>query len=247
LAADFVSRNVYVIATFGGDSAALAAKRATATIPIVFISGDDPVATGLVASLARPDGNLTGVSVLSVELHPKRLELLCEVVPQARVIALLVNPRSPWTERIMEDVQAAARLKGVQPAIVHAGTESELDGAFASLVQLHADALLVGADPFFTSLREQLVALAARHAVPAIYSWRDFAVAGGLIGYGTSLAAVYRQAGIYVGKILKGAKPADLPVEQPTRFELVINLKTAQALGLTVPPSILARVDEVIE
>ena len=247
LAADLVGRKVDVIVTSGGDPAALAAKNATSTIPIVFTVGGDPVAAGLVASLARPGGNLTGVSILAVELMPKRLELLSELVPQARVIALLVNPNNPNAERIMRDVQEAARAKGVQLHILKAGTESEIDAAFASLVQLQAGALVVGADPFFNSRREQLVALAARHAVPAIYEWREFAAAGGLISYGASLTAAYRQVGIYAGKILKGAKPADLPVQQPTTFELVVNLKTAKALGLTVPPSILARADEVIE
>jgi putative tryptophan/tyrosine transport system substrate-binding protein len=246
LAADLVGRNVDVIAV-GAISSALAAKSATSTIPIVFLSSGDPVELGLVASLARPGGNLTGVGFMSTELMPKRFELLSELVPQARLIALLVNPSNANAERIMRDVQEAARTKGVQLRILSANTESEIDAAFASLVQLHAGALLVGADPFFTGRRDQLVALASRHAVPAIYEWREFAAAGGLISYGPSLTAAFRQVGIYTGRILKGGGPADLPVQQPTTFELVINLKTAQALGLTVPPSILARADEAIE
>ncbi len=246
LAADLVGHKVDVITAFGGIPAALAAKSATSTIPIVFSVGD-PVEIGLVASLARPGGNLTGVSTLAPELSPKRLELLSELVPQAGVIALLVNPNNSNTERIIKDMQEAARVKGVELPILKAGTECEIAAAFATLAQLHAGALVVGGDPFFGSLREQLVALASRHAIPAIYQWRDFAEAGGLISYGSSLAGSFRQVGIYVGKILKGAKPADLPVEQPTTFELVVNLKTAQALGLTIPPSILARADEVIE
>jgi putative ABC transport system substrate-binding protein len=247
LAADLVGRNVNVIVAAGGPPAAHAAKEATSTIPIVFVSGDDPVGEGLVASLARPGGNLTGVSFLTVELSPKRFELISELVPQAKVIALLVNPNIPTTVRMMPAVQEAARAKGVQLHILKASTESEIDAAFASVVQRQAGALVVSADPFFASRREQIVALAARHAVPAIYEYRQFATAGGLISYGASILAVHRQLGIYAGKILKGAKPADLPVVQPTTFELVINLKTAKALGLTIPPSILSRADEVIE
>jgi putative ABC transport system substrate-binding protein len=244
LAADLVGRKVDVIATTG--NGAPAAKNATSTIPIVSLVGD-PVATGLYASLARPGGNLTGVSPLTAELMPKRLELLSELVPQAGVIALLVNPNNAGAERIISDVQEAARAKRVQLQILKAGTESEINAAFGSLVQLRAGALVVATDPFLNSRREQLVALASRHAVPAIYALREYAAAGGLISYGTSFTAAYRQLGTYAGKILKGAKPADLPVQQPTTFELVINLKTAEALGLTVPPSILARTDEVIE
>jgi putative ABC transport system substrate-binding protein len=247
LAAELLGRKLDLIVTTGGTVSARAAKNATLTIPIVSVFGGDPVADGLVASLARPGGNLTGLSILVRELMPKRLELLSELVPQAGVIALLVNPSNSNAERIVREVQEAARTMGRELIIVKAGTESEIDTSFATLVQPHAGALVVAADPFFNSRREQLVALASRHAVPAIYEWREFAAAGGLISYGTSLTAVYRQVGIYAGKILNGAKPADLPVQQPTTFELVINLNTAKALGLTVPPSILARADEVIE
>jgi ABC-type uncharacterized transport system substrate-binding protein len=246
LAADLVGRKVDVIVATGGAPSSLAAKSATSTIPIVFV-GSDPVKYGLVASLSRPSGNVTGFAVLGDELLPKRLELLSEMVPQARVIALLVNPNNPDTERSIEDVQEAARVKGLQLRILKAGTESGIDDAFASFVQLHAGPLVVGGDPFFDGRREQLVALASRHAVPAIYWLRNYATAGGLISYGPNLAVAYRQAGIYAGKILNGAKPADLPVQQPAKFELVINLKTAKELGLTVPQSILARADEVIE
>jgi putative ABC transport system substrate-binding protein len=245
LAAELVSRKVNVIAAFSIPSA-LAAKNATSTIPIVFSIGADPVEFGLVASLARPGGNLTGVSALLVELMAKRLDLLSELVPEARVIALLVNPNNPNTERVIRDVQEAASAKAVQLSILKTGSESEIDAAFAS-VRSQVSALAVSSDPFFDSQREQLVALAARYAVPAIYEWREFAAAGGLISYGPSLTALFRQVGIYAGKILSGAKPADLPVQQPTTFELVINLSTAKALGLTVPQSILARADEVIE
>jgi putative tryptophan/tyrosine transport system substrate-binding protein len=248
LAADLVGRKVDLIVATGGDVSALAAKSATSTIPIVFTSiARDPVELGLVASLARPGGNVTGFSGLIIELSPKRVELLSELVPQARVIALLVNPSNPSTERAVRDVQEAARAKGLQLQVLKAGSESEIDAAFASLVQLHAAALVVAGDAFFASRRDQLAALASRHAVPAIYPLRQFAVAGGLISYGPSLIVIWRQTGIYAGRILKGAKPADLPVQQPTKFELVINLKTAKALGLTVPQSLLARADEVIE
>ena len=247
LAAELVALKVDLIAASGGDASSRAAKDATSTIPIVFNSGDDPVATGLVTSLARPGGNLTGISFLVVELHPKRLELLSDLVPQARVIGLLVNPDSPQTERVLRGMQEAARAKGIQLLVVKASTGSEIDAAFAALSQQAPGALVVQADPFFNSRRDQLVALAARYAVPAIYEGRQFAIAGGLISYGASLTAVYRQLGIYAGKILQGAKPADLPVQQPTAFDLVINLKTAEALGLTVPDKLLALAHEVIE
>jgi len=246
LAADLVARKVNVIAAGGGVSA-LAAKSATSTIPIVFFVGRDPVEFGLVDSLSRPGGNLTGFNELLIELTPKRLELLSDLVPRAGVIAVLVNPTNSNAERIMTDVQEAARAKGLQLHILKVGTEGEIDAAFASLVQLEAGALLVAGGPFFDSRREQLVALASRYAVPAIYSEREFPAAGGLISYGTSRTAGYRQVGIYAGRILKGAKPADLPVQQPTTFELIVNLNTAKALGLTIPPAILARADEVIE
>jgi ABC-type uncharacterized transport system substrate-binding protein len=247
LAADLINRKVDVIAASGGDLAARAAKNATSMIPIVFTSGDDPVVTGLVASLARPGGNLTGVSFLVVELHAKRLELISELVPQARVVALLVNPNSPQTERVVRAMQEAARVKGVQLHILKAATESEIDTAFASLVQLQAGALVQQADPFFVGRREQLAALAARYAVPAIYEGRQFVEAGGLMSYGTSIPEMYRQVGVYTGRILKSEKPVDLPVMQPTKFELVVNLKAAKAIGLTIPESFLLRADGVID
>jgi putative ABC transport system substrate-binding protein len=249
MAANLVGRNVDVITATGGFNSPMAAKNATSTIPIVFTGGFDPVASGLVASLARPGGNLTGVSWLSYDLMPKRLELLAELVPRTAVIALLVNPANDAysSPLVISAVQAAAHAKGVHLPVLKAGTADDFEGAFASLAQLQAGALLVGNDAFFVSRREQLVALAAHYAVPAIYEVRSFVDAGGLISYGTSLTGVYRQLGRYVAEILNGAKPADLPVQQPTRFELVVNLKAAEALGLKVPPTILARADEVIE
>jgi len=245
LSADLVGRKVDVIVTSGGASSVRAAKNATSSIPVVFLAAGDPVEEGLVASLARPGGNLTGVAFMGIELWGKRLELLSELVPETRALAYLVN-HSPGAERNINAVQEAARAKGLQVRILRAGTESEIDAAFASLAELKAHALLVGS-PTFLSRREQIVALAARYAVPTIYDWREYVAVGGLISYGTNLADMYRNVGTYVGKILKGAKPADLPVQQPTTFELVVNLNTAKALGLTIPPSILARADEVIE
>jgi putative ABC transport system substrate-binding protein len=244
LAADLVARKVDVIAAFGGTPAALAAKAATATIPIVFGAGN-PVELGLIASLARPGGNLSGISTLGAELTPKRLELLSELVPQAKTIALLVNPNNQTTEDVIQKAQQAAAAKGVQLLVLKASSDSGIDAAFR--VGRQGGGLLVGGDPLFETRLEQLVALASRHAVPALYPQREFVDAGGLISYANSRTEGWQRQGNYVGKILNGAKPADLPVEQPTRFELVINLKTAKSLGLTVPPSILARADEVIE
>jgi putative ABC transport system substrate-binding protein len=246
LAADLVSRKVDLIATNSMPSA-LAAKAATATIPIVFETGIDPVATGLVASLARPGGNLTGVCMLTAALMPKRLELLSALVPQAKVIGLLVNPTASTAGQMIGDAEEAARTKGVRLSVVKASSESEIDAAFAELVQLHGDALAVVPDPLFLGRREQLVTLASRHVVPAIYPLREFTDSGGLISYAASFTAAFHLLGIYAGRVLKGEKPADLPVQQPTTFELVVNLKAAKALGLTIPPSIFARADEVIE
>jgi putative ABC transport system substrate-binding protein len=247
LAAELVSRKVDVIVSTGGSPTALAANAATSTIPIVFRLGADVAKSGFVASFARPGGNLTGVSLLTDELTPKRLELLSELVPQVRVIALMVNPNNTNAEPAIATAEDFARAKGLQLPIVKATTAGEIEEAFASLLPLHAGALVVSADPFLSNQREQIAALASRHAVPAIYAWREFAAAGGLISYGSSLKAAFRLMGIYAGKILKGANPAEMPVQQPTTFELVINLKTARTLGLDIPQHLLAEADEVIE
>jgi putative ABC transport system substrate-binding protein len=246
MAADLVRRKVTVIAANGG--AAVAAKAATATTPIIFTSADDPVRFGLVASLNRPGGNLTGVVSLDAELLPKRLELLHELMPAATIIAVLLNPANASRyENLTRDLEAATRTIGLQIKVLHASTDSDIDAAFATLLQLRAVGLVIGTDAFFNSRTKQLAALALRHAMPTIYQYREFAVAGGLMSYGASGTDTYRQAGIYTGRILKGEKPADLPVQQATKVELIVNLKTAKALGLTVPPALLARADEVIE
>jgi putative ABC transport system substrate-binding protein len=247
LAADLVDHQVDLIVAYQGTPPALAAKNATSTIPIVFINVGDPVGIGLVASLARPGGNLTGFSNIAGELTPKRLELLSELVPEASTIALLVNPNNPIAEGLIRLTQEAARAKGLHLPVLRAGTADEIDAVFASLDQLEAGGLVVDPDGFFDRRRDQILALISRHAIPAIYARRPYVAAGGLISYGIEDEAVAREAGVYAGRILKGAKPADLPVQQPTTFQLVVNLKTAKTLGLTVPPSILARADEVIE
>jgi putative ABC transport system substrate-binding protein len=244
LAADLVRRRVNVIAALSGSAAA---KAATTTIPIVFELAGDPVEFGLVASLSRPGGNLTGVTTLSVELVSKRLELLHEAVPTATTIALLANPTGPNAETLSRNLQAAARTLGLQLHVLHASSERDFDVAFATLAQLRVGGLVVGTDAFFTSHSESLGALVRRHAVPTIYQYREFAAAGGLMSYGSNLADAYRQAGIYVGRILKGESPADLPVQQSTKVELIINLATAKALGITFPLTLLGRADEVIE
>jgi putative ABC transport system substrate-binding protein len=246
LAAELVRRQVAVIAAFG-DIAAVAAKAATTAIPIVFGVSENPVKAGLVASLNRPGSNATGINFLGAELGSKQLGLLHELVPAAVRVGLLVNPRVPQTETVTRDVAAAASAIGLQIDVVEASESREIEAAFRTLVRNRADALVIGADPFFASRRLQLATLATRHAIPAIFNIREYAEAGGLISYGTSLIETYRQVGIYTGKILKGAKPADLPVEQSSKFELIINLHTARALGLEVPPTLLARADEVIE
>jgi putative tryptophan/tyrosine transport system substrate-binding protein len=247
LATELVRRPVAVVASVGGDPAAQAAKAATATIPIVFEVGTDPIKLGLVTSYNRPGGNATGINMLTSALEAKRLGLLRELVPQAAALGVLLNPNWPAAASQLSDVEEAARAIGVQTHVLRASTDGEIDKAFASIAQHRIPALAVASDPFFTSRRDKLAALAARHAVPAMYPFRDYAVAGGLMSYGIDLPEVYRQVGLYAGRVLKGAKPADLPVMQPTKFELVINLKTAKALGLTLPDKLLVAADEVIE
>jgi putative ABC transport system substrate-binding protein len=247
MAAELVSRHVAVIAATS-TQAALAAKAATATIPIVFELAGDPVKQGLVDSLSRPGGNVTGVTQLNVEVAPKRLELLHELLPTATVVALLVNPANPaLADPAIRELQAAARTLGLQIHILNARSEPEFEAVFANAIRLRAAGLVIVSDPFFTGRAEQLAALAARHAVAAIYSWREFAAAGGLVSYGSDVTDAYRLAGVYTGRILNGAKPPDLPIQQATKLELIINLKTAKSLGITVPLSLLARADEVIE
>ncbi len=247
LAADLIGRKVDVIVATGGAIPAHAAKEATSTIPIVFTTGGDPVAQHLVSSLARPGANLTGFSILVAELMPKRLELLLELVPQAKNIALMVNPQSPNADRMLRELPEVARARGIGLPIFKVATDAEIEAAFAAAKQLKVDALLSGSDAFYNNRRELLVRLAAHYATPAIYDTREFAEAGGLISFGVNLPVIYQQLGVYAGKVLKGAKPADLPVQQPSTFELIVNLKASRALGLTVPQSLLARADEVIE
>jgi putative ABC transport system substrate-binding protein len=247
LAADLVSRKVDVIVASGGSVAALAAQKATATIPIVFAFGADPIKVGLVPSLNRPGGNVTGVTVFANELNSKKLEILHGLVPATAAIALLVNPDGPTANSVVQETQEAAHALGRRLLVLWASNECEIDTAWAGIVEQSAGGLIVAPDGFFNARRDQLAALAARHRVPVIYEGSGFAVAGGLISYGSDVLEAYRQAGIYVGRILKGAKPADLPVLQPTKFDLVINLKTAKALGITIPDALLLQATELIE
>ena len=247
LAADLVRRQVAVIATAGDVLGAVAAKAATTTIPIVFTTGRDPVEIGLVPSLNRPGGNLTGVATLGAELEPKRVELLHEAIPAATIVGALVNPASRNAEFLSRDLRAAARILGLELHVLNAVTEGDFDSVFADLVRLRAGGLVIATDALFISRSEQVAALALRHAVPAIFQFHAFAAAGGLMSYGGSLADLYHRSGVYTGRVLKGEKPADLPVQQSTKAELIINLKTAKALGITFPQPLLGRADEVIE
>jgi putative ABC transport system substrate-binding protein len=247
MAADLVARQVDVIAVPGSAPATMAAKAATRSIPIIFQLAGDPVELGLVASLRRPDGNLTGVTSLNMEVAPKQLQLLHELVPSATVVGLLINETNPLAEPAARSLQAVAATLGLQMPVLHASDDRGLDAAFQTLAQTRAGGLVIGPDPFFTGRLEQLGALTSRHAIPAISPYREFAAADGLMSYGTDIADLYREAGVYTGRVLKGAKPADLPVQQATKVQLVINLKTAKALGLTVPLPLLGRADEVIE
>jgi putative ABC transport system substrate-binding protein len=248
LAADLVRRKVTVIATPGSTAAALAAKATTTTIPIIFATGADPVAAGLVPSLNRPGGNLTGVATLNTEVGQKRLELLHQIIPAASIVALLINPTNPViSEPLARDAQAAARTLGMQLHVLRAGNDGEIETAFAALRRLQVSGLVIGSDQYFNSRSKQLAALALQHSVPVIYQYREFTAAGGLVSYGASLTDAFQLAGVYTGLILNGEKPADLPVQQSTKVELSINLKTAKALGLTIPPSLLVAADEVIE
>ncbi|MFZ3251219.1 MAG: ABC transporter substrate-binding protein [Pseudolabrys sp.] len=248
LAADLVRQKVSVIATPGSGVAALAAKAATTTIPVVFETGLDPIAAGLVKSLSRPEGNITGITSLNVAVAPKGLELLHELIPQANSLAVLVNPANPVnTETNMKNLEAPARARGLQLHVLNASTERDFDAAFARLVQLHAGGLIVAPDIIFNSRAQQLAVLTLKHAVPAVHTVREFAVAGGLVSYGGDIKETHRHAGVYTGRILKGEKPADLPVQQVTKVELVINLRTAKTLGLNVPNTLIGRADEVIE
>jgi len=247
MASDLVSRQVALIIAAGGDRPALAAKAATSTIPIVFTGSDFPVEIGLVASLNRPGGNVTGASLFTSDLEAKKLGLLHEIVPKARLIAMLVNPTNPSADTAIADVQKAASALAQQILLLKASTERDIKTAVETAARQQAGGLLVAHDPYFLSRREQFVVLAARHAIPAIYEFREFVSAGGLMSYGSLITDNYRLAGNYAGRILKGAKPADLPIQRPTKFELVVNLKTAKALGLTIPPSVLGRADEIIQ
>ena len=247
LAAELVRRRVALIASVGGTVVAQAAKGSTATIPIVFLIGDDPIKTGLVTSFNRPEGNITGMSQIAAELGAKRVELLHELLPQAKTVAFLVNPTNPNMESDTKEIEGAGHALGIEVQVLKASGESDIEPVFVALARSKPEALIVSNDAMFTIRRERIVSLAAHDAVPATYAFREFVVAGGLMSYGPSFIEAYQQVGIYAGRILKGEKPSDLPVQQPTKFELVINLKTAKALGLTVPPTLLARADEVIE